>query len=222
MDGLQAARELKRDRRLRSKLFIAHTATDEPLVRRVAAEIGFRRMVIKGSQALIETIDALLEMPDECRFDQVTGGTSKNPPCGRWRAPRAGNAYLSNPSGTVTSCGKMINRARTMTSAIRKGHTPDGGVHVNPRDAAYYVQHDADRRVISPIALLMMKSTPNRRIDPRLLDDRHEHRREDEHVGTKSSAVPTTSTSIIIASMSTCVLDQRCSMVPSCAGCWRS
>jgi len=73
MDGLQAARELKRDRRLRSKLFIAHTATDEPLVRRVAAEIGFRRMVIKGSQALIETIDALLELPDECRFDQVTG-----------------------------------------------------------------------------------------------------------------------------------------------------
>jgi hypothetical protein len=30
-------------------------------------------MVIKGSQALIETIDALLELPDECRFDQVTG-----------------------------------------------------------------------------------------------------------------------------------------------------
>ena len=63
MDGLQTARELKKDRRLKSKLFIAHTASDEPLVRRVAAEIGFRRMVIKGSQALTETVDALLELP---------------------------------------------------------------------------------------------------------------------------------------------------------------
>ena len=71
MDGLQAARELKRDRRLSSKLFIAHTASDEPLVRRVAAEIGFRRMVIKGSQAMAETIDALLEVPEECRLDRA-------------------------------------------------------------------------------------------------------------------------------------------------------
>jgi CheY-like chemotaxis protein len=66
MDGLQTARQLKRDRRLKSKPFIAHTAADEPLVRRVAAEIGFRRMVIKGSDALTNTLDALLELPEEC------------------------------------------------------------------------------------------------------------------------------------------------------------
>ena len=70
MDGLQAARLLKKDRRLRSTPFIAHTAADEPLVRRVAAEIGFRRMVIKGSQALTHTLDALLEIPEERRSDR--------------------------------------------------------------------------------------------------------------------------------------------------------
>ena len=72
IDGLQAARELKRDRRLKDKPFIAHTASDEPLVRRVAADIGFRRTVIKGTQALAETIDALLDVPEPSRFDQAT------------------------------------------------------------------------------------------------------------------------------------------------------
>ena len=71
IDGLQAARELKRDRRLQGKAFIAHTASDEPLVRRVAADIGFRRTVIKGSQALTETIDALLDVPEPSRPDGV-------------------------------------------------------------------------------------------------------------------------------------------------------
>jgi CheY-like chemotaxis protein len=40
MDGLQAARQLKRDRRLRRTPFIAETAADDPVLRRVAAEIG--------------------------------------------------------------------------------------------------------------------------------------------------------------------------------------
>ena len=73
MDGLRTARQLKRDRRLSHKPFIAHTARDEPLIRRVAAEIGFGRMVIKNSEALTETLDALLELPEERRLDQVTG-----------------------------------------------------------------------------------------------------------------------------------------------------
>jgi CheY-like chemotaxis protein len=72
IDGLQAARELKRDRRLTGKPFIAHTASDEPLVRRVAADIGFRRTVIKGSQALTETINALLDVPEPSRPDWMT------------------------------------------------------------------------------------------------------------------------------------------------------
>ena len=70
IDGLQTARQLKRDRRLSGKPFIAHTAADEPLVRRVAAEIGFRRMVVKGGESLTEMLDALLEIPEERRFDR--------------------------------------------------------------------------------------------------------------------------------------------------------
>jgi CheY-like chemotaxis protein len=48
LDGLQTARRLRNDRRLRRLMFIAHTATDTPLVRRVAAHIGFAHFVRKG------------------------------------------------------------------------------------------------------------------------------------------------------------------------------
>ena len=69
-DPEQTARQLKRDRRLSGKPFIAHTAADEPLVRRIAAEIGFRRMVVKGGESLTEMLEALLEIPEERRFDR--------------------------------------------------------------------------------------------------------------------------------------------------------
>lgn len=61
MDGLQPARLLKRDRRLSSKPFIAHTAADEPLVRQVATQIGFSHLVVKGGESLLATVDALCD-----------------------------------------------------------------------------------------------------------------------------------------------------------------
>jgi CheY-like chemotaxis protein len=60
MDGLQTARHLKRDRRLARKSFVAHTASDEPFVRHVASQIGFRDLVVKG-QPLSALIDVLLD-----------------------------------------------------------------------------------------------------------------------------------------------------------------
>ena len=48
LDGLQTARRLKDDRRLRRPIFIAHTASDSPFTRRVAAQIGFAHFVPKG------------------------------------------------------------------------------------------------------------------------------------------------------------------------------
>ena len=73
MDGLQAAWQLKMDRRLWRTPLIAHTAADEPLVRRVAGEIGFRRVVIKGSHTLTDTLNALLEIPEVHPFEEGTG-----------------------------------------------------------------------------------------------------------------------------------------------------
>lgn len=61
MDGLQAARRLKRDRRLSRKPFIAHTAADEPLIRQTATQIGFSHLVVKGGESLLATVDALCD-----------------------------------------------------------------------------------------------------------------------------------------------------------------
>ena len=65
MNGLQAARRLKSDRRLSRKPFIAHTAADEPLVRQVAAQIGFSHLVVKGGESLTAMVDALLDIPEQ-------------------------------------------------------------------------------------------------------------------------------------------------------------
>lgn len=48
MDGLQTARQLKNDRRLQRVSFVAHSAVDDPFIKRVAEEIGFRHFVTKG------------------------------------------------------------------------------------------------------------------------------------------------------------------------------
>jgi CheY-like chemotaxis protein len=70
MNGLQIARHLKKDRRLAATSFIAHTAADGPLVRRVVSEIGFQRLIVKRQHASLTTIlDALLEIPEERRFE---------------------------------------------------------------------------------------------------------------------------------------------------------
>ena len=63
MDGLQTARHLKKDRRLQRASFVAHSAGDEPLVKRVAREIGFRHFVTKGTSETA-VLDALLEIGD--------------------------------------------------------------------------------------------------------------------------------------------------------------
>ena len=69
MDGLQTARHLKRDRRLARKSFLAHTGTDEPLVRQVASQIGFNGWVVKGGpmSALIDALLEICEEPRDCR-----------------------------------------------------------------------------------------------------------------------------------------------------------
>ena len=59
IDGVQAARRLKHDRRLARKSFVAYTATDEPHIRRVASETGFEDLVVKG-QPLSALLDALM------------------------------------------------------------------------------------------------------------------------------------------------------------------
>ena len=68
MNGLQAARELKRDRRLSRQPFIAHTAADEPLVRQVAEQIGFSHFVVKGGESLTAMVDALMDVPEPSPF----------------------------------------------------------------------------------------------------------------------------------------------------------
>lgn len=63
MDGLQTARRLKKDRRLAGVAFVAHSAADEPLVRRVAKQIGFRHFVTKGDlSSTTALLDILLEI----------------------------------------------------------------------------------------------------------------------------------------------------------------
>ena len=65
MNGLQAARQLKRDRRLSGKPFIAHTAADEPLVRQIATQIGFSHLVVKGGESLTAMVNALMDIPEQ-------------------------------------------------------------------------------------------------------------------------------------------------------------
>ena len=48
LDGLHTARRLKNDRRLDRTTFIAHTASDDTFMRRIAAQIGFNHFVRKG------------------------------------------------------------------------------------------------------------------------------------------------------------------------------
>jgi CheY-like chemotaxis protein len=60
VDGLQTARILKSDRRLEQKVFIAHTADDSVLVRKVASHIGFHQVLVKGNtNGLSQLIDLL-------------------------------------------------------------------------------------------------------------------------------------------------------------------
>jgi DNA-binding NarL/FixJ family response regulator len=62
LDGLQTARELKTDRRLERKRFIAHTGDDGPFVRRLASHIGFDGVVAKGGVGqLTELIEMLVD-----------------------------------------------------------------------------------------------------------------------------------------------------------------
>jgi CheY-like chemotaxis protein len=63
LDGLQTAQILKTDRRLGEKTFIAHTATDDLVVRRIASRVGFHQVVAKGdTNAVSELIDLLSEL----------------------------------------------------------------------------------------------------------------------------------------------------------------
>lgn len=70
MNGLLAARELKRDRRLNRQPFIAHTAADEPLVRQIAEQIGFRHFVVKGGESLTAIVNALMDVPEPSPFQR--------------------------------------------------------------------------------------------------------------------------------------------------------
>ena len=47
--------------------FIAHTGRGEPSIRRVAAQMGFQDLIVKG-QPLSALLDVLLQVPEE-RFD---------------------------------------------------------------------------------------------------------------------------------------------------------
>jgi CheY-like chemotaxis protein len=60
IDGLQTARHLKRDRRLARKSFVAYTASDEPPLRRVATQLGFEDLVVKG-QPLSALLGVLMQ-----------------------------------------------------------------------------------------------------------------------------------------------------------------
>ena len=48
LNGLQTARELKRDPRLERTTCIAHTAANDPSIETDASEVGFRHLVTKG------------------------------------------------------------------------------------------------------------------------------------------------------------------------------
>ncbi len=68
LDGLQTARELKRDRRLKRTTFIAHTAANDPSIENDAADVGFRRLVTKGGSTSISTlIDMLSDVQHDAR-----------------------------------------------------------------------------------------------------------------------------------------------------------
>jgi len=68
LDGLQTARELKRDRRLVRATLIAHTAANDPSIENDAADIGFRHLVTKGGSTSISTlIDVLSDVHDSRR-----------------------------------------------------------------------------------------------------------------------------------------------------------
>jgi len=68
VDGLQTAQILKSDRRLEQKTFIAHTADDSVLVRKVASRIGFHQIVAKGkTNGLSELIDLLSAVEPHAR-----------------------------------------------------------------------------------------------------------------------------------------------------------
>jgi CheY-like chemotaxis protein len=64
IDGFQAARRLKMDRRLKRKPFIAHTAAaNNPMVRKIARRVGFEHVVSKGDADSVTTlIDLLAEV----------------------------------------------------------------------------------------------------------------------------------------------------------------
>ena len=61
IDGLQTARALKSDRRLRGALFVAQTGAAELLAQRVVQRIGFEHIVRKGDPSAVPTIVAALE-----------------------------------------------------------------------------------------------------------------------------------------------------------------
>ena len=67
MDEFQTARQLKRDRRLATKPFLAYTGVDEPLVRQVASQIGFHGLVVKG-EPMSALIDVMLEIHEERHY----------------------------------------------------------------------------------------------------------------------------------------------------------
>jgi len=68
VDGLQTARILKTDRRLERKAFIAHTADDGVLVRKIASLIGFHQVVAKGNtNDLSRLIDLLSNVEADLR-----------------------------------------------------------------------------------------------------------------------------------------------------------
>ena len=63
LDGLQTARELKRDRRLGRTTFIAHTAANDPSIENEASRVGFRHLVTKGgSTSVSNLIDVLADV----------------------------------------------------------------------------------------------------------------------------------------------------------------
>lgn len=64
LSGFQAARTLKNDRRLQNTIFIAHTASTDPLLRRVADSIGFAHIIPKGNTA---SMSGLIDMLGEVK-----------------------------------------------------------------------------------------------------------------------------------------------------------
>ncbi len=63
LNGWQTARHLRTDRRMERAIFIAHTAVDGPLVRKIALQSGFQYFVPKGELASLTTIlDLLLDV----------------------------------------------------------------------------------------------------------------------------------------------------------------